>query len=347
MSRRSKDSLELNLYSDLARTFRSFELDTVAEEILKSLKTHIGVDYGTLLILSEGGQFMERLFRIGFGPERHVTDRFGLSKAEIEGLIRDMIPKLRTFDTSGSSNRAPIVDSHPLSVLAIYPFQLVYEYSGLLLLGIKAEESGQPHFDQSAFDLLEDVVLDYSFALKNALTVRRMNDLITKDDLTLAYNRRFFENYMVEEIERARRYGNPLSIIFLDLDGLREVNNRFGHSMGSRTLQEAAARVMNAVRTIDKVVRYGGDEFCIILPETEAKGALEVAERIRHRLSATPFLIEETGGVEITASFGVACYPVHALTKEELIKKADEAMYTIKTQTKNDIKVAQPLKHFP
>ena len=164
--------------------------------------------------------------------------------------------------------------------------------------------------------------------------------------LNLACNRRFFESYMEEEIERARRYNNPLSIIFLDLDGLREVNNRFGHAMGSRTLQEAAARVMNAVRTIDKVVRYGGDEFCIILPETEWKGAFEVAERIRTRLSSTPFLLDETGGVEITASFGVASYPVHALTKEELVKRADEAMYLIKTETKNDIRVAQPLKRY-
>ena len=117
--------------------------------------------------------------------------------------------------------------------------------------------------------------------------------------------------------------------------------------MGSRTLQEAAARLMNAVRNIDKVFRYGGDEFCIILPETDSEGAIEVAERVRQRLAATPFLMEETGGVEITASFGVSSYPVHALTKEELVRKADEAMYAVKINQKNSIQIASPLKRYP
>ena len=241
----------------------------------------------------------------------------------------------------------PAVDGHPIRLLAVLPMQLVYDYAGLALLAVREDHSEDTNLGSETFRVLESTLPDYSFVLKNALTVRRMNELITKDDLTLSYNRRFFEDYLAEELERARRYNNPVYLIFLDLDGLREVNNRFGHAMGSRTLQEASARIMNAVRSIDKVVRYGGDEFCIILPETHWRGAMEVAERMRTRLAATPFLLEETGGIEITGSFGVASYPTHAMTKEELIKKADEAMYRIKSQSKNDIQVAQPLKRFP
>lgn len=340
-ARRSGQDLELTLYQDLARTFRSFDLNTVAEEVLDSLRRNLQVDYGSLLILSDHGQYVERLFRTGFGAERHVADRFGLTKLEIESLVRDMIPKYKTFPAGAQG--APLVDGVRVGVLAMLPFQLVYDYDGLLLLG--AKEGGGLNRDD--FRTFEAALPDVAFALKNALTVRRMTDLITKDDLTLAYNRRFFEEHLSQEIERARRYNSPLSLIFLDLDGLREVNTRFGHAMGSRTLQEAAARIMNAVRTIDKVVRYGGDEFCVILPETDWKGAMEVAERIRLRLAGSPFLLEETGGVEITGSFGVAAFPTHALNKEELVKKADEAMYQIKTQAKNDIQVAPPLKRFP
>ena len=343
---RKQHNLELNLFQDLVRTFRSFDLATVAEELLKSLQDNLGVDYGSLLILSDQGQYVERVFRIGFGPERHISDRFGLSKTDIEGLVRDMIPKLKVFG-SEPGNPAPLVEGHPIGTLAIFPFQLVYDYAGLLLLGVTSPNTPDTMLNASGFRQLEMVVAHQAFALKNALTVKRLNELISKDDLTLAFNRRFFEDYVQEEVERARRYNNPLALIFLDLDGLREVNSRFGHPMGSRTLQEAAARLMNAVRNIDKVFRYGGDEFCIILPETEAKGAMEVAERMRVRLASTPFLMEETGGVEITASFGIASYPTHALTKEELVRKADEAMYAVKSGEKNAIQMATPLKRYP
>lgn len=344
---RKTQNLELNLFRDLVRTFRSFDLATVSEEILKSLQDHLGVDYGSLLILSDQGQYVERIFRIGFGPERHISDRFGLSKSDIEGLVRDMIPKLKLFGSSEPGNPAPIVEGHPVESLAIFPFQLVYNYSGLLLLGVTSSRAAQSLLTPAGFRQLEPVVAHQAFALKNALTVKRLNELITKDDLTLAFNRRFFEDYILEEVERARRYNNPLALIFLDLDGLREVNSRFGHPMGSRTLQEAAARLMNAVRNIDKVFRYGGDEFCIILPETDAKGAMEVAERMRVKLASTPFLMEETGGVEITASFGIAAYPTHALTKEELVRKSDEAMYAVKSGQKNSIQLATPLQRYP
>jgi diguanylate cyclase (GGDEF)-like protein len=344
---RQQQSLELNLFRDLVRTFRSFDLATVAEEVLKSLQANMGLDYGSLLILSEQGQYVERVFRIGFGPERHISDRFGLSKSDIEGLVRDMIPKLKIYGPAEPGTPVPLVEGHPIGALAIFPFQLVYDYAGLLLLAVNASREGDTMLNPQGFRLLEPIIGHHAFALKNALTVKRLNELITKDDLTLAFNRRFFEDYVQEEVERARRYNNPLALIFMDLDGLREVNSRFGHPMGSRTLQEAAARLMNAVRNIDKVFRYGGDEFCILLPETDAKGASEVAERIRQRLATTPFLMEETGGVEITASFGVAAYPNHALSKEELVRKADEAMYTVKSGQKNSIQVATPLKRFP
>jgi diguanylate cyclase (GGDEF)-like protein len=345
--RRPPPGLELSLYRDLARTFRSFDLHTVSEEILKSLLQALRADYGTLMILSEKGQYVERVFRAGFTPEKHATDRFGLTRSDIEALIRDMIPKLTVYDQATPSQVAPSVDGHSIKFLAVLPMQLVYDYAGLALLAVREDHAEDTNLGSETFRVLESILPDFSFVLKNALTVRRMNELITKDDLTLSYNRRFFEDYLAEELERARRYNNPVSLIFLDLDGLREVNNRFGHAMGSRTLQEASARIMNAVRSIDKVVRYGGDEFCIILPETHWRGAMEVAERMRTRLAATPFLLEETGGIEITGSFGVASYPTHAMTKEELIKKADEAMYRIKSQSKNDIQVAQPLKRFP
>ena len=169
--------------------------------------------------------------------------------------------------------------------------------------------------------------------------LRRHAALVLKDDLTAAYNRRYFERCLDEELDRARRFHTSVSLIFMDIDNLREVNQAHGHSMGSLVLREAAARTIRTIRSIDKCVRYGGDEFCVVLPETDWRGALEVAERIRRNFASRPF---ECDGKEIvlTASFGVASYPEHATTKADIIKAADDAMFAVKDERKNGILVA-------
>jgi len=141
-------------------------------------------------------------------------------------------------------------------------------------------------------------------------------------------------------MERSRRYGSLFSIIFLDLDDLKMVNNFYGHLTGSRTLQEVAKRILNAVRGIDKVVRFGGDEFCIILPQTDQDQAVAVANRVRKAFVSSTFSLEPNIEISITASLGIATYPVHALTKEDLIRQADVAMYRVKSTTKNAVGVA-------
>jgi diguanylate cyclase (GGDEF)-like protein len=176
--------------------------------------------------------------------------------------------------------------------------------------------------------------------LSNIYQLTRSRDLAMRDDLTKAYNRRFFESYLDEEIERSRRYGTLFSIIFLDLDDLKMVNNFYGHLTGSRTLQEVAKRVLGAVRGIDKVIRFGGDEFCIVLPQTDQDQAVAVANRVRKAMTAQPFKLDENIEISITASFGIATYPTHAIAKEDLVRQADAAMYRVKSTTKNAVGVA-------
>lgn len=176
--------------------------------------------------------------------------------------------------------------------------------------------------------------------LSNIYQLTRSRDLAMRDDLTKAYNRRFFETYLDEEMERSRRYGTLFSIIFLDLDDLKMVNSFYGHLSGSRTLQEVAKRILGAVRGIDKVVRFGGDEFCVILPQTDQEQAVMVANRISRAMSSTPLHIDANIEVSITASFGIATYPTHGMTKEGLIRQADAAMYRVKSTTKNAVGVA-------
>lgn len=338
--------MENALFKDLSKIFRALEIQSVIEEIFSCFQKNFNIDFGTFFIFSQRGQFVERVFKFGIYSESHQVERFGMTKFELEVLVRNMLPKLYDYKVE-KDKICPTAEGKKISRLACFPMQLAYEYDGLMLIGISEENYEKTYINNSNFEYICNFIGEASFPIKNAITFKRINDLVTKDDLTMAYNRRFFEEYMLEELERSRRYNSPLSLIFLDLDGLREVNNRFGHTMGSRTLQEAASRILNAVRTIDKVVRYGGDEFCIVLPETDVNGAYEVAERVRQRIAQTPFLLPETGGIEITASFGIACCPTHAITKDDLVKRADEAMFSVKSNSKNSVMIASPLKRFP
>ncbi len=180
-------------------------------------------------------------------------------------------------------------------------------------------------------------------AVHNALQVLSMRELIIKDDTAHCFNRRYFESCLPEELSRASRFHAALSLIFLDMDNLKEVNKRYGHAMGSRTLFEVSKRVRRKIRKFDKLFRFGGDEFCIVLPETEWHGALEVAERVRDAIAGKPFLTGQvdTDGVRMTASLGIASYPLHARTTREMIEYADRAMQRIKSGTKNSIGIAE------
>jgi diguanylate cyclase (GGDEF)-like protein len=195
-------------------------------------------------------------------------------------------------------------------------------------------------FTQTDLEMLMTMVEPCAIAIENAILFQRTEQLTITDDLTKLFNSRYLNVYIGREIKRCKRHGIPLSIIFLDLDGFKSVNDQHGHLAGSRTLTEVGGILAEAVRESDILARYGGDEFVVVLPETPPAGALVIAERIRRAIAAHPFLREEGLEARISASFGIASYPDHALTPEGLIQKADQAMYRVKEKDKNGIEVA-------
>jgi len=176
-------------------------------------------------------------------------------------------------------------------------------------------------------------------ALVNGLRMERVRELVIKDDQTESYNRRYLDSFLAEEVERARRYGTALSLIFLDLDDLKAVNSLHGHAAGSRALREFATRVISLTRGSDKTFRYGGDEFCVVLPETDAVGAVELAERLRQSIASRTFEVQPRTEVSLTASFGIASFPLHAESAAGLLNRADQAMARVKREGKNSIGV--------
>jgi len=174
-----------------------------------------------------------------------------------------------------------------------------------------------------------------ALAIENAGRYAMAKDLLNIDELTGLYNYRYLEIALEREMRRSERYGLSLAVIFLDVDMLKVVNDTYGHLIGSRVLKEVGAVLKKSVREVDIVIRYGGDEYTIILIETGRQGAAIVAERIRKTLETHPFILGEDLQVKLTACLGFACYPEDTKSKLELLEMADRAMYHGKASGRN------------
>lgn len=168
----------------------------------------------------------------------------------------------------------------------------------------------------------------------NAYRYQGARELIYTDDLTGLYNQRYLDIVLEQEIRRSERYHLEFSIIFLDLDLFKNVNDQHGHIAGSTALKEVAGILRNCIREVDVPFRYGGDEFTALLVETGVEGAAVVAERVRREIEKHTFLTGMTEGTRLTASVGHATYPHHATDKRAVLDLADRAMYHGK-QTRN------------
>jgi diguanylate cyclase (GGDEF)-like protein len=214
-----------------------------------------------------------------------------------------------------------------------------------VLEGIR-DSSGSHSFKKAEIALLDALSLPIASALANAVRIAEAERLSQTDDLTKLHNARYLRQFLLNEIRRARRYGNSVAALFLDLDDFKRINDVHGHLVGSHVLMEMAAVILSSVRDTDAVARYGGDEFVIVLPDTGTELAGVVAERIREKIKWYQF----TGGrrlkLTLTASFGVAAFPEHASSPQQLIACADTAMYEAKAAHKNCVRFsAGPLQN--
>ena len=210
-----------------------------------------------------------------------------------------------------------------------------------VLVGLDpAPSSMNPTLGPSLLLAVRSVLEPAAIALDNAVALQKAEALSVTDDLTRLYNTRYLNLVLRRETKRASRSGRPLSLLFLDLDGFKRVNDTHGHLAGSKALVEAAAIIRSCARETDVVARFGGDEFSLILPDTGGEGAVSVAARIRERIRGARFLSSDGLSVHLTASIGVATLPDVAASAEELLKAADMAMYRVKAAGKDGIHIA-------
>jgi diguanylate cyclase (GGDEF)-like protein len=209
-------------------------------------------------------------------------------------------------------------------------------------LGVLAIDSdtvdGFREGDEQSLESVADIC---ATAIQNAHYVERVKQLAYLDGLTGIFNRRFFELRIMEEIERARRYGTGMAVIMADIDEFKRLNDEFGHVLGDEVLRQVSSLFHQLLRKVDVVCRYGGEEFGILLTQVSAEQAMAVAEKLRKMVEEWQF-----PGVPrtVTISAGTATFPQNGTTRDGLVRAADGALYAAKQAGRNKVCLAVPAR---
>ncbi|MBK9203293.1 MAG: sensor domain-containing diguanylate cyclase [Candidatus Obscuribacter sp.] len=187
--------------------------------------------------------------------------------------------------------------------------------------------------------LIGSLADNLSVAIENAELHQEREKQAVTDGLTGVNNRRSFNENLQKEFERAKRYDQPLSLVIVDLDFLKKINDQYGHMAGDEAIRSIGGVLKLSSRSTDFVARYGGEEFCLLLPNTGIEMAEQLAERLRRKINE----ITVTGYGNISASLGVSNFPLHCNDAEELFGTADAALYKAKQGGRNCVKVAADL----
>jgi diguanylate cyclase (GGDEF)-like protein len=186
--------------------------------------------------------------------------------------------------------------------------------------------------------MLEMFASQAALAISSGLIFQNVLDRAQRDSLTRLFNHGHFQEALRNELERASRYGTPLSVIMVDIDHFKRFNDTWGHQTGDKVLKQAALLLSALVRVTDLPARYGGEEFSLLLPHTDYKAALDLAERLRSGIERKVMVTSPKGDkIGVTASLGVATFPRHGADAASLVALADEAMYLAKDRGRNRV----------
>ncbi len=328
---------ELSFYEEVSKTLTSsLELNTILTKIMKKTKEMAKAEAWSMLLVDE--ETGELVFEKTEGKKAKAIKKFRLKMGEgIAGWVAQEGIPVVVPDVSRDERFFGKIDKaihFKTKSLMCVPIKSKDQVIGVLEVVNKI--TGEP-FTKEDLDLLMRLVDQTAIAIERASLHQKMAELAITDDLTKLFNTRYLNRTMETEIQRSSRYNTSVSLIFMDIDYFKLVNDHHGHLVGSKVLVEMGQLLIKNLRSIDIVARYGGDEFVIVLPQTPPNAAIQIAARIRKTIEQNVFLKKEGYSLKMTASFGVASYPESAKSKEELLRLADEAMYKVKYQTRNAV----------
>src|SRR5947209_3200390 len=302
----------------------SLELPSVLQTTVNEVGRALGAQYSALSVEGDQGQpsLTTCYFRDGDDNDETTTEL--LSDLEAYGVR--LRGRIKTYVHDGTTG-AGESDTPPVAAVP-----LIYHDRTMGVLMVTSDDL-QRLWQENEIMLLRTVADQVAVAVNHARLFQQMQHQALTDGLTGCFNRRFFEIQLERDLHLATRMRQPVSLIFLDIDYFKRVNDTHGHDAGDAALRILANALREEVRGVDTATRYGGEEFAIILPQAGPDGALVVAERLRSRIERT-----EVPGVGcITASLGVATYPLHASSRDLLVTTADRALYHAKNTGRNRV----------
>lgn len=290
------------------------DTDQLLPRALQTLVSEAGPACGFAMLLDDKG--VSRL--VG-----HDTSQ----EPEMAVLADSLVAQTRELKgfcaLSGDAIPRPPQGPEGITRLMLFPLPCDNEVRGALVLYNQNGQTLAEDHQESLLFLAEQATLGF----ENAFRYEGARELIYADDLTGLYNYRYLEMVLDQEILRSERYGLEFSVVFIDLDHFKEVNDTHGHLVGSNALKEIATLLRESVREVDIVFRYGGDEFTALLVETDCEGAAVVSERIRRNIEQHHFQLDSGEKFRLTATVGFSTFPENAVEKKAILDLADQAMY--------------------
>ena len=326
----------LTLYESCQRISSCLELDKLYGLALDALQVGLKGDAGLSVFRRSPATALELKAWRGV-EEDEARQMFEVLAAEELKQVPERVKTLE--EPSCSREGAP---GHLLRLRSgiFLPFRVNGLLEGAMVV-FKRDHDGR--FDRMDLSTARFLTEQIQSSLGNALNYADAQHLVFIDDVTGLFNTRYLDLSLQTEIKRAKRFKNHLSLLFIDIDFFKQVNDSYGHLVGTKVLRETGKILKSCLREIDVTIRYGGDEFIALLTETDRAGALKVAERIRESMAAHTFRIRDGLELRLTCCVGAATYPDDADNKTDLIHLADKAMYRGKETTRNVVYAASAL----
>jgi diguanylate cyclase (GGDEF)-like protein len=296
-------------------------LQTAANEVGRALNVH------SCAVRVEGALVGRQLTKFYLRPDASNENEIASLLTDVDSISNRLAESPETYVVDGD-------DSQPTPVLADAVVPLIYLGSFLGILLVRSDDASRVWAGNELL-LLHTVADQLAVAVNQAHLFAQMEQQALTDGLTGCYNRRSFELQLERDLHLATRIRQPVSLIMLDLDNFKHINDQAGHEAGDVALCMLADTLRSELRAVDTAARFGGDEFVIILPQAHTDGAVLVAERLRTRIEQ----MNVPGFGNVTCSFGVATFPDHASSRDTLVVAADRALYNSKNTGRNRVSV--------